>query len=103
MGVLKGVTSTALRGRLYSIVCRQRRKHSASSFDMAHSFERSGQRAPDPARIPPSRDDPRRLAADEAHKAVILARTAERRAYCWRTMDGLGSPGRFGLSHRGFA
>jgi hypothetical protein len=37
------------------------------------------------------RDDPRRL---EAHKAVILARTAERRAYCWRTMDGLVSPGR---------
>jgi hypothetical protein len=40
------------------------------------------------------RDDPRRLAAHEAHKAVILARTAERRAYCWRTMDGLVSPGR---------
>ena len=39
MGVLKGVTSTALRGRLYSIVCRQRRKHSASSFDMAHSLK----------------------------------------------------------------
>jgi GST-like protein len=41
------------------------------------------------------RDDPRRLAADESHKAVILARTAERRAYCWRTMDGLLSPGRY--------
>src|SRR5262249_58071938 len=41
------------------------------------------------------RDDPRRLAADEAHKAVILERTAERRAYCWRTMDAQISPGRY--------
>jgi GST-like protein len=40
------------------------------------------------------RDDPRRLAADEAHKAVILERTAERRAYCWRKMDAQVSPGR---------
>ena len=42
-----------------------------------------------------ARDDPRRLAADEGHKAVILERTAERRAYCWRTMDAQVSPGRY--------
>jgi GST-like protein len=42
-----------------------------------------------------ARDDPRRLAADEAHEAVILARTAERRAYCWRTMDAQVSPRRY--------
>jgi GST-like protein len=41
------------------------------------------------------RDDPRRLAADEAHKAVILERTAERRAYCWRMMDAQVSTGRY--------
>jgi len=41
------------------------------------------------------RDDPRRLAADEAHQAVILERTAERRAHCWRTMDAQISPGRY--------
>jgi GST-like protein len=41
------------------------------------------------------RDDPARLAVDEAHKAVILERTAERRAFCWRTMDALVSPGRY--------
>jgi GST-like protein len=41
------------------------------------------------------RDDPRRLAADEAHKAVILERTAERRAFCWRTMDAQVNPGRY--------
>jgi GST-like protein len=42
-----------------------------------------------------ARDDPRRLAADETHKAVILERTAERRAYCWRKMDAQLSPGRY--------
>jgi GST-like protein len=41
------------------------------------------------------RDDPRRLAADEAHKAVILERTAERRAYCWRKMNAQVSPSRY--------
>jgi GST-like protein len=41
------------------------------------------------------RDDPRRLAADEVHKAVILERTAERRAYCWRRMDAQVSPGHY--------
>jgi GST-like protein len=42
-----------------------------------------------------ARDDPGRLAADEAHKAVILARTAERMAHCWRIMDAQVSPGRY--------
>ena len=41
------------------------------------------------------RDDPSRLAAEEAHNAVILARTAERMAYCWRMMDAQVSPGRY--------
>ena len=41
------------------------------------------------------RDDPGRLAADETHKAVIMQRTAERRAFCWRTMDAQVSPGRY--------
>ena len=41
-----------------------------------------------------ARDDPGRLAADEAHKAVILERTAERMAYCWRMMDAQVSPSR---------
>jgi GST-like protein len=41
------------------------------------------------------RDDPGRLAAEEAHKAVILERTAERMAYCWRLMDSQVSPGRY--------
>src|SRR6516164_54141 len=50
-----GRGSLQLRGRPHSIVCWQRRKHSASSFDMAHSFESSGQRAPDPARCAPKR------------------------------------------------
>jgi GST-like protein len=39
-----------------------------------------------------ARDDPGRLADDEAHKAVILERTAERMAYCWRMMDAQVSP-----------
>ncbi|HEX5079093.1 MAG TPA: glutathione S-transferase family protein, partial [Geminicoccaceae bacterium] len=42
-----------------------------------------------------ARDDPARLAADEAHKAVIRERTAERMAYCWRVMDGQVNPGRY--------
>lgn len=42
-----------------------------------------------------ARDDPGRLAAEEAHKAVILERTAERMAYCWRTMDAQVNPGRY--------
>jgi GST-like protein len=42
-----------------------------------------------------ARDDPGRLAAEEAHKAVILGRTAERMAHCWRMMDAQVSPGRY--------
>jgi GST-like protein len=42
-----------------------------------------------------ARDDPRRLAADDAHVPVILQRTAERIAYCWRVMDGQIAPGRY--------
>jgi GST-like protein len=42
-----------------------------------------------------ARDDPGRLAADEAHKPVILERTAEQMAYCWRMMDAQVSPGRY--------
>jgi GST-like protein len=42
-----------------------------------------------------ARDGPGRLAADEAHKAVILERTAERMAHCWRIMDAQVSPGRY--------
>jgi GST-like protein len=41
------------------------------------------------------RDDPRRLAADEAHGPVILARTAERIAHCWHVMDAQITPGRY--------
>ena len=41
------------------------------------------------------RDDPRRLAADEAAADVIKARTAERIAECWRIMDSQVSPGRY--------
>jgi len=41
------------------------------------------------------RDDPRRLAGDPAHEAIILERTAERRAFCWRTMDAQLSTGRY--------
>ena len=41
------------------------------------------------------RDDPGRLAVDESHKPVILERTAERMAYCWRMMDAQVSPGRY--------
>ena len=41
------------------------------------------------------RDDPMRLAADEAGAELIKARTAERIAACWRNMDAQVSPGRF--------
>ena len=41
------------------------------------------------------RDVPERLAADEAHKAVILQRTAERIAHCWRTMGAQLDPRRY--------
>jgi GST-like protein len=40
------------------------------------------------------RDDPMRLAADKAHAALILQRTAERRLFCWRYMDAELHPGR---------
>ena len=40
------------------------------------------------------RDDPSRLAVNEAHKPVIMERTAERIAYCWRVMDEQINPGR---------
>jgi GST-like protein len=43
-------------------------------------------------------DDPARLAADEAHKEVILTRVRERMAYCWRMMDAQVSPGRYILA-----
>jgi GST-like protein len=42
-----------------------------------------------------ARDDPGRLAAEEAHKPVILERTAERMAHCWRIMDAQVSPSRY--------
>ena len=42
-----------------------------------------------------ARDDPARLAAEESHKPVILERTAERMASCWRMMDAQVSPGRY--------
>ena len=41
------------------------------------------------------RDDPMRLAADEAAAALIQARTAERIAECWRIMDAQVAPGRY--------
>jgi len=46
------------------------------------------------------RDDPSRLAADEAHEAVILERTAERIADCWRMMDEQVEPGDYILGDR---
>jgi GST-like protein len=42
-----------------------------------------------------ARDDPGRLAANEAHRPVILERTAERMAHCWRIMDAQVSPGHY--------
>jgi GST-like protein len=41
------------------------------------------------------RDDPYRVVADEAGKALILERTLERIAECWRIMDAEISPGRY--------
>ena len=41
------------------------------------------------------RDDPSRLAADEAHAAVIKARTTDRIAACWAVMEARIAPGRF--------
>ena len=41
------------------------------------------------------RDDLSRLAADEAHQAVIDQRTRERISFCWRMMDTQITPGRF--------
>jgi hypothetical protein len=48
MGVLKGVTSAAPARSPNSIVCGQRRKHSASSFDMAHSLKVAARERPIP-------------------------------------------------------
>lgn len=42
-----------------------------------------------------ARDDPSRLAADKAQEALIMERTAERIAYCWRVMDAQIRPGRY--------
>jgi GST-like protein len=39
------------------------------------------------------RDDPSRLGADAAHEMVILERTAQRIADCWRMMDEQVEPG----------
>ena len=39
------------------------------------------------------RDDPSRLAEDKAAEAVILERSAERIAECWRLMDAQVTPG----------
>ena len=41
------------------------------------------------------RDEPMRLAADEAGALVIKQRTADRLAECWRRMDEQVSPGRY--------
>lgn len=41
------------------------------------------------------RDEPSRLAADKAHEAVILERTAARIAQCWGMMDAQVRPGRY--------
>jgi len=41
------------------------------------------------------RDDPMRLAADDAGAELVKVRTAERIAECWRVMDAQISPGRF--------
>lgn len=41
------------------------------------------------------RDEPGRLAADQAAEQVILARTKERIAACWKIMDDQLEPGRF--------
>jgi len=41
------------------------------------------------------RDDPARLAADEAHQVVILERTAERISHCWGVMGAQIAPGKY--------
>jgi len=41
------------------------------------------------------RDDPSRLAEEDAAKAVVLDRTTERIAACWRAMEAQITPGRF--------
>jgi GST-like protein len=40
-------------------------------------------------------DDPARLAADEAHKGVIVSRVRERIAHCWHVMETQIEPGRY--------
>ena len=46
------------------------------------------------------RDEPARLAADQAAEQVILDRTAERIAACWKIMDDQVQPGRYILGDR---
>ena len=46
------------------------------------------------------RDEPDRLAADKAAEQVILERTAERIAGCWKIMDDQIQPGRYLLGDR---
>ena len=41
------------------------------------------------------RDDPSRMAVDEAHQVFVRDRTGERIAECWRTMEAQITPGRF--------
>jgi GST-like protein len=41
------------------------------------------------------RDEPGRLAADKAAEPVILERTAERIAACWKIIDDQVRPGRY--------
>ena len=41
------------------------------------------------------RDDPKRLAADPAHEAVIKQRTTERMAHCWGVMNAQINPGAY--------
>jgi GST-like protein len=40
-------------------------------------------------------DDPARLAAEEAHKPVIIQRVRDRIAHCWSVMDAQVNPGRY--------
>jgi GST-like protein len=40
-------------------------------------------------------DDPARLAAEEAHKPVIIQRVRDRIAHCWSVMDTQVNPGRY--------
>ena len=46
------------------------------------------------------RDEPDRLAADKAAEQVILARTADRIADCWKMMDAQIEPGAYLLGER---